>query len=363
MQSEIKISEVKTMSEFTIQNGTVGVPIYFITDIMPEANSSYLKVYLYTLALASQGRSASAREVGAALNFIESDVINAYAYWRDKGVIDMRGDMIIFKALPPTGDASASEPVQKEKFSFMDSLDANPSAELNSRAPEELGSPQKYAPGEVSARLHANKSLSEMMTVAQSMLGKTLNTADTNTLYWFHDELGFSPEVILMLVEYCVGTGKTNMSFIERKALEWRDKNINTVEAADEYIKNKTVAKEYSQSLKKIMGIDNRKLVPTEEEYFNKWRTVNSMGEDMVALAYEYCIIQINKLSFAYMDKIIERWDSQGIYTITAAEEDNRAYRESGRHKNANETGGFDLYGGSPNQSEIDRKMIEKYNS
>ena len=53
------------------------------------------------------------------------------------------------------------------------------------------------------------------------------------------------------------------------------------------------------------------------------------MSEEMVALAYEYCIIQINKLSFPYMNSIIERWHQKGIYTIPDAEKDKEEFKAS----------------------------------
>ena len=59
-----------------------------------------------------------------------------------------------------------------------------------------------------------------------------------------------------------------------------------------------------------------------------KWRNDRQMSEEMVALAYEYRIIQTAKLSFPYMDKIIERWYKQGIHDVLAAEEDNKNFKE-----------------------------------
>ena len=64
------------------------------------------------------------------------------------------------------------------------------------------------------------------------------------------------------------------------------------------------------------------------ETYLKTWHESYNMSEDMIALAYEYCIIQTAKLSFPYMDKIIERWYKQGIHDVLAAEEDNKNFKE-----------------------------------
>ena len=73
--------------------------------------------------------------------------------------------------------------------------------------------------------------------------------------------------------------------------------------------------------------------VETEEKYLTKWHDELLMSEEMIALAYEYCIIQTAKLSFPYMDKIITRWSKEGITTITAAEEDNRKFKNRAKRE------------------------------
>ena len=84
-------------------------------------------------------------------------------------------------------------------------------------------------------------------------------------------------------------------------------------------------------SIRKIMGISDRSLSQNEEKYLTKWHEEFSMSEEMIALAYEYCIIQTAKLSFPYMDKIISRWDAEGIKTVEAAEADNKKFKNRSR--------------------------------
>ena len=76
------------------------------------------------------------------------------------------------------------------------------------------------------------------------------------------------------------------------------------------------------------------------------------MSEEMVALAYEYCILQINKLSFPYMNKIIERWKRDGIFTVEAAEADNEKFK----NKQNVSRGSSDF----SNTSEYDYEAIEQ---
>ena len=329
---------------------------------MPKANGSYVKVYLYALSLAAQGRSMTAAQIADKLSMIESDIINAFAYWERNGALKQTSSDIIFPD-DSGGIPTVSLKDPDESFSFLDSLSAAPAhtaVRPNISTDTDAAVPQKksYVPGEISAQLCRNKPLSEMLNVTQQLLGKPLNTSDTETLYWFYDGLKLPVEVILMIVEYCVGINKLNMSFIEKIAIEWKEKNIVTIEAAEKYLEEKQQVKQYSSSLKKIMGISDRALVPKEEEFLDSWRTQYNMSEDMVALAYEYCVIQINKLSFPYMDKIIKRWHSQGIFTIADAEADHNKYRDIPKKTEpAPDGSGFNLYSESVDHNSIEDLM------
>ena len=73
----------------------------------------------------------------------------------------------------------------------------------------------------------------------------------------------------------------------------------------------------------------------------------------MILLAYEYCLINTSKLSFPYMNKIIERWHSQGIKTRAEAESDNKKYKTQSNSSN--------LYNDDFNHSELE-KLTRKNN-
>ena len=147
------------------------------------------------------------------------------------------------------------------------------------------------------------------------------------TIYWFHSDLNMTPEVILLLLEYCVSKGKNRMSYIEKVAVSWNEMGLLTSESVALYLKNEEQKTGFLYSIRKIMGISDRSLSQIEEKYLTKWHEDLKMSEEMIALAYEYCIIQTAKLSFPYMDKIITRWNKEGIFTIAEAEADNRKFK------------------------------------
>ena len=284
------------MPSFKLNMDFVPIPKDFIEHIMPSANAAYVMVYLYIMLLASTGRSAETNEIAKKLGLIESDVINAIKYWNEKGIFSGTGDTIIIKR----------------------SLDEEISPEA-----------QKKPIDEVSRIIDGNSTLSDLCTIAQEILGKTLGNNDLETLYWFYDQLGFSPEVITMLLEYCVSMNKRNMKYIEKVAITWHENNITTMDDAQNYILGATKSDEFISSLRGLFGITDRNLSKTESLYLKSWRDELDMSADMVGLAYEYCIMATSKLSFPYINTILKRWAEQGIKTIPDAEKDHEQYKQN----------------------------------
>lgn len=287
------------MPYFTNDNKFVPVPTEFVKDKLPQANPTFVKVYIYLLMLATENKGADFADIAETLGLLESDLMYAIRYWEEQGVLFKTGDNFSF---------SGSNFVAKDVIPKED--------------------PPSHKPAEnLAAIIEGNKALSDMFMLSQEILGKTITEKDMETIYWFHSDLNMTPEVILLLLEYCVSKGKNRMSYIEKVAVSWNEMGLLTSESVAMYLKNEEQKTGFLYSIRKIMGISDRSLSQIEEKYLTKWHEDLKMSEEMIALAYEYCIIQTAKLSFPYMDKIITRWNKEGIFTIAEAEADNRKFK------------------------------------
>lgn len=290
--------------------------------LMPSANGAYVKVYLMALALGVRSEEMSTAEMAGKLNLLESDVVNALEYWNKLGALKYSREQVSF-------GSDVSE-VQESK-------------------------PQKKDMEEIRGAMTENPELADLCTLSQEILGKTLRNKDIETLYWFYDELGLSPEVITMLLEYCVSKDKRNMNYIEKVAISWHENGIVTIDAADRFINNEKEKSGYFYSLRKLFGIDNRSLSKTEETYLKSWRDDLGMDENMVGLAYEYCIMQTSKLSFPYMNSIIKRWNELDIHTVPEAERDHEDFKTKNKQNN------LDVYNDDDfNYAELEKIMQDK---
>ena len=292
------------MPYFSNDNKFISVPADFIHNHLPQANPTFVKVYLYLLMLASENSRAEFSEIADTLGLLESDLMLALKYWESEGVISKNGDALSFSQKTSAESEISSEP-EKERPHH-----------------ENLAS-----------IIEADKSLADMFSVSQEILGKTISERDMETIYWFYSDLKMPAEVILLLLEYCVSKGKNRMSYIEKVAVSWTEMGLTTAENVALYLASEEQKTGFLYSIRKIMGIADRSLSQIEEKYLTKWHDELLMSEEMIALAYEYCIIQTAKLSFPYMDKIITRWNSQGITSVIAAEEDNRKFKNKSKRE------------------------------
>lgn len=311
------------------------IPDEFITGKMTEANGAYVKVYVYALYLAKNNMPFDAKKAAEALHLIESDVLNALEYWSKAGVLEKNEISLTFKSSDKGQTAPGEDNSAKEN------------------EPEVSSKKEIKTPEESELMIQGSKELAEMCTVAQSILQKNLTKSDLQTIYWFYDGLGLSPEVISMLIEYCASKNKRSMKYIEKVAISWHENGITTMDAVEKYIADEAERANSYSALKTIFSVNDRSFSKKELEFLDKWTKEYKMSEDMVALAYEYCIMQTQKLSFPYMNAIIERWYNNNIFTIPDAEADHESFKGSGSQSTDSER----LYNAGYDYNELNRLM------
>ena len=279
-------------------------PWHIAADILPECDAAFLKVYICTMHLAAHSNApVSVADICAATLQGERDVLDALTFWADKGALQFsKNGQISF------GEAPAPQTTIK---------------------PLQSDTPPSYSKTEISAGISRSAELRNMFALAQSILGKMLSAAGAAILYSFYDWLGFSPDVIITLLQYCAELGKTDMRYIEKVAISWHQMGINSVDMADEYIKTQNKSRRYAYKIKKILGIDSRNLTATEQKHIDMWFSELGASTDLVAFTFDYCVSQTGKLSFAYMSKVLAVWIGEGVKTPAAAQKSIDAYVSS----------------------------------
>ena len=155
-------------------------------------------------------------------------------------------------------------------------------------------------------------------------MGRPLSSGDSAVLITLHDNEGLPADVILMLLQYAVSVGKTNMRYISKIGVSWAECGIDNIQKAEkkiEELNNKNVA---WRNFESIIGIDHRAPTETESEAVSRWINEWNFDERMIKEAYDRCVNMNGKYVLKYMDSIIKRWNKEGIFKIEQAVMENR---------------------------------------
>lgn len=156
----------------------------------------------------------------------------------------------------------------------------------------------------------------------QRCLGKVLSTEELKILLSIVEYLGLPAEVVIILVRYCADRSRTrgngrmpSMRTVEKEAYRWADNQIDTMEKAGLFLQNENTRSFRQAELCRMLGLTGRRLTPTEERYLQGWIGMG-FPDEVIALAYEKTCENTGGLTWKYMSRILESWNSQGLYTL-----------------------------------------------
>ena len=155
----------------------------------------------------------------------------------------------------------------------------------------------------------------------QRLMGRSLNTEELKILLGFTRYLGLPADVIAVLITYCKdrarqkgGVRSPSLRSIEKEAYAWAEQGIDTLEEAAAFIQNQNMRRSRLGTLMKLLQIRGRNLTPGEEKYASQWIQWG-FDDEAISMAYERTCLNTGGLSWAYMNRILTRWQTAGLLT------------------------------------------------
>lgn len=181
------------------------------------------------------------------------------------------------------------------------------------------GERPKYTEDDVNVALRGDKDFHSLYLEMEQQLGRSLTTEELKILLGFVRYLGLPVDVIFVLVCYCRDRARQKGSVrnpslraIEKEAYAWADQGINTIAEAGAYIQNQNVRNSRIREMMEIFQIRNRSLTQTEERYAQQWLDMG-FAMDAISMAYERTCLNTGGMNWAYMHKILTRWNQAGF--------------------------------------------------
>lgn len=272
-----------------------GVPCIVADNFLKLATGEQIKVLLYLLR--ASGRTVSTEEIVSNTGVTAEQAEEAVLFWQQVNVLSSENNINVPKSIMTT-----NVPQQTNTVSVEETLLVN-TTPLPRRK-------ENLRPTEISDIMNESPAIAELFKAAESILGHINNTMQ-NSLIWMTNYLGLKAEVILVLLIYCVNNEKTNVAYIEKIAINWSEKDINTLETAQEEIERLTKSNDYISIIMKMFEMKRR---PTTKqlEIIEKWRAAGYSNE-LIHYAYEKAVENTGKLSFEYIDKVLISWKENGF--------------------------------------------------
>ena len=280
-------------------------------DYIKLASASQLKTMLWIFRNASE--QIDPERISKEIGYKPSDVNDALVALCEWGLL-MSDDRAI-EVMPAP---SAEEPKQTEQKKELPEL-----------------STVKPTYEQVVKRCKESPEIANMFQDIQQLLGKTIGYDGECILLMMHDQYGLPVEVIYMLVNYCVSIGKSGFAYISKVGKDWGEKEIDTIEKADEQINILNTCTGAWKEFAVMAGIQNPRPTATQSAYFRTWTVEMKFNVEMIYMAYEEMANHTSKLSFSYMNKILANWHDKGIKTPDDIERDRLEYRKANEKKSA----------------------------
>lgn len=296
-----------TLNPSAFMSGIFPVPDLLVDENIRLASVVQLKVILYILRNSRQ--EISKEKISEALSIDPYDVSDAMVFWAERGLLMKQGDV---PALPSVAAQTASaEAVTNVRIEKQNEAPVKAPKKVVADIPSSRPSHEQVA-----ARCKESEELVHLFREVQLALGKTVGYEGQATLLMMHDTYGLPIEVILMAVEYAVSKNKTGFAYIGRIGKTWSENEIDTIEAAEQYILEHDEINEVWNKLRSLTEINN--INPTEKQhrYLVCWVKEYGYDVNIIYQAYEESVNNTGKFNMPYMDKIIRTWHEFGVKTV-----------------------------------------------
>ena len=262
------------------------VPASVVDVHLSSASPEQLRALLWALRHAAE--QPTTEKMASALHLPEQDAADTVRFWQEKGLL------VTDMPLPPRVEMPDAKPTHAD----------------------------------ILRRLEEDSNVEGLFKEAQEKFGRTLGYDGQCTILLLYDTYGLPVDVIGILIGYCKEIGKTNNHYVAEMGRNWASEEIDTWEKADEKVKTLRQCTGLWKQLAVYAGISAPKPTAVQSEYLRVWHYELGFSAEMIQLAYDEMANHCNKLSFAYMNKVLRSWHDKGIATPQQVAENNEAFRK-----------------------------------
>ena len=272
----------KYSSSYIINDKTV-VDNIFINNFLPDAPDLCVKVYLMGLSKCANSIAPdnNIENFANVLNVSEQDIIDAFNYWQEQGVVQVLN----------------TNPMEVR---FMP---------LNST----LGSIKKYNVGKYT----------DFNIQVQEILNKRMITpTEFGEYYNVIEKLHIEPEALIMIVKYCANLKGENVSYsyIITVAKNWEKEGVHTCEDVENKITELGILDDKVGLVLGALGT-KRKVQLEDVQMLNRWTKEMDFDLNTIIAVAKRCNIKKVKADINYLNNLLNKYYEMRLTSILEIEE------------------------------------------
>lgn len=268
----------KYSSEFVASSKTE-IDNIFLNDYLPFADGLFVKVYLYGLYKCGDASAFdnTLEAFAKHLNMSEEDVIGAFEYWQEQGLVQVL----------------STHPIEVRYIPLKNVLTSN-----------KLFKPDKYQ---------------TFNTQAQEIFEgrREISKTEYGEYYDFLERYHMEQEALLMIMKYCVDTKASGVGYhyILTVARNWANEGITTARAVEERLQ--TFDTKLSE-LKELLACVGIKRAPTIEDraLMEKWLSGFGFNLDVVLYLAKF-LKRKNRFSMDRLDENLTKYYQMKLLSVS----------------------------------------------
>lgn len=291
------------------KSGYTPVSNMFIDCFLADADAPCIKVYLYLLRCLADPvlkEQLSISGMSDALEETEKEIIRALKHWEQKKLLKLTyesGEVSNISVEPLGVNAPEKQPSKK---TYPKTVNAPKGSSPAPMSPVK----QRYTPEQIE-QFRQLDGFTEIAEHIESLMGYPPSNDELQTPVFLFDSLKLPSQVINYLFDYSYRRNIKSPAYIEKMALDWAAKGVNSLETARRIIPG--FSPEYN-AVCSSLGLTQ--LRNGEAEYVERWLTQYKMSIELIREACSRSLANIGKPRFAYVDSILSKWSKAGVRSL-----------------------------------------------
>ncbi len=302
------------LQELKMDFGDTPIENIFLNEYMPSADGTFVKVYLTGLQMAYQSvrehQPFTHRTIASKLNLLETDVLRAWDYWEQEGIIEKIYDnsgaygvrFLSLKELYTQYVYVGQSQPKQEQPAFLSVLD--------------------------------NPEVAHLFTMVNFYMRRDISYQKKMDIARWIDVYNMPPSLIEEAFRYGAEVkGKRNLNYIEAIVRNWSEANVRTPQALEDNFRQHDERYYRYNHVLRVMGVQKSNFAESEVNQVNHWFDQLNIPMEIVEEGARRAA-KSNRPNLNYLEAILMNWKEKGLDTLEKVQQEEppkRLVRERGQ--------------------------------